>query len=32
MNTVGADKNGTPVFVNFSALDASILIISAAIM
>ena len=23
-NTVGADKNGTPVFVHFSAQDASI--------
>ena len=30
--TVDADKNGTPVFVHFSAQDASILIISVAIM
>ena len=30
--TVGADKNGTPVFVHFSAQGASILIISVAIM
>ena len=30
--TVGADKNGTPVFVHFSAQDASILIFSVAIM
>ena len=32
VSTVGADKNGTPVFVHFSAQDASILIISVAIM
>ena len=30
--TVGADKNGTPVFVHFSAQDASISNISEAIM
>ena len=31
-STVGADKNGTPVFVHFSAQDASISIIPVAIM
>ena len=30
--TVGADKNGTPDFVHYSAQDASILIFSVAIM
>ena len=30
--TVGADKNGTPDLVHYSAQDASILIISVAIM
>ena len=32
VSTVGADKNGTPVFVHFSAQAASISIISVAIM
>ena len=32
INTVGADKNGTLVFVNFSAQDASILKISVPII